>query len=180
MAHTRNDGHTPRLQVPIQPNIGLESDARQAIVEILNITLADEVVLQTQSRCAMWNIRGADFYQLHALLKDHCQLIDRLSDDIGGRVRMLGGFTIGSLEDYLQHTRLEEQPGLVPDILRLLANHEALIRFLRVDIRKCTEEYEDEGSYGLLVQVICQHEKMAWMLRSCIEVETNESENLKS
>ena len=38
---------------------------------------------------------------------------------------MLGGFAIGSLEEFLSHTRLEEQPGVVPDILRLLADHEA-------------------------------------------------------
>ena len=37
---------------------------------------------------------------------------------------MLGGFAIGSLEEFLNHTRLEEQPGDIPDILRLLADHE--------------------------------------------------------
>jgi len=182
MAHNRNDGHNLKLQIPIQPNIGLESDARQAVVEILNITLADEAVLKTKSRCALWNIRGEDFFQLHTLFKDQYQLLNSISDEIGERVRMLGGFTIGSLEDFLDHTRLEEQPGLVPDILSLLANHEALIRFLRVDARKCSEEHEDEGTFELLVKGIRLHEKMAWMLRSCIEPETfhSESQNIIS
>jgi hypothetical protein len=64
-----------------------------------------------------------------------------------------------------------KQPGVVPDILRLLADHEASIRFLREDARKCTEEYEDEGTFELLVSVMRMHEKMAWMLRSYIENE---------
>ena len=42
------------------------------------------------------------------------------------------------------------------------------IRFLREDARKCTEEYEDEGTFELLVSVMRLHEKMAWMLRSYI------------
>jgi hypothetical protein len=62
MGHNRNDGHYPKLQIPIQPNIGLESDGRQAVVEILNITLADEAVMKTKTRCARWNVHGADFF----------------------------------------------------------------------------------------------------------------------
>jgi starvation-inducible DNA-binding protein len=177
MAYNRTDGHNQKLQIPIQPNIGLESDARLAVVEILNITLADEAVLKTKTRCALWNIRGEKFLELHNLFKDQYELLNGISNEISERIRMLGGFTIGSLEDFLEHTRLEEQPGLVPDILSLLANHEALIRFLRVDARKSTEEYEDEGTFALLVKVMSLHEKIAWMQRSCIGTETINGEN---
>jgi starvation-inducible DNA-binding protein len=92
---------------------------------------------------------------------------------------MLGGYAIGSLEEFLKHTRLEEQPGDVPDILHLLADHETSIRFLREDARKCTEEYEDEGTLELLVSVMRLHEKMAWMLRSYIENELVQGESPK-
>jgi len=59
----------------------------------------------------------------------------------------------------------------VPDILHLLADHETFIRSLREGARKCNEEYEDGGTYELLVSVMRLHEKMAWMLRSYIETE---------
>jgi len=62
MGHNRNDGHDPKLQVLIQPNIGLDSDVRLSVVEILNITLADKAVLTTKTRSAHWNVRGADFF----------------------------------------------------------------------------------------------------------------------
>jgi starvation-inducible DNA-binding protein len=179
MVQTRNDGHNQKLQIPIQPNIGLERDARQAVVEILNITLADEAVLKTKTRCAHWNVQGANFYVLHSLFKDQYEQLNATSDEIGERIRMLGGYAVSSLEDFLENTRLEEHPGLVPDVLGLLANHESLIRFLRVDARKSTEEYEDEGTFKLLVRVMSVHEKMAWMLRSCIGTESpiGKSEN---
>jgi starvation-inducible DNA-binding protein len=171
MEHKRNDGHNPKLQILIQPNIGLDGDVRRSVVEILNTTLADEAVLTAKTRSAHWNVRGSGFFELHTLFETQYQLLSNISDKIAERGRMLGGIAIGSLEEFLKYTRLEEQPEVVPDILQLLADQETSIRFLREDARKCNEEYEDKGTFELLVCVMCLHEKMAWMLRSYIENE---------
>jgi starvation-inducible DNA-binding protein len=179
MGRNGNDGHQTMLQVLIQPNIGLDCSSRQSVVELLNITLADEAVLTAKTRSAHWNVRGADFYELHTLFETQYQLLNNISDEVAERARMLGSLAIGSLEEFLNQTRLEEQPGDVPDILRLLADHEATIRHLRGDAAQCVEEYEDEGSFELLVSVLRMHEKMAWMLRSCIEPESVHGESQK-
>jgi starvation-inducible DNA-binding protein len=171
MVTIHNDGHHPKLQVLIQPNIGLDSDVRHSVVEMLNHTLANEAVLTVKTRGAHWNVCGAGFYELHILFDSQYKQLNDISDKIAERARMLGGIAIGSLQEFINLTRLEEQSGVVPDILRLLADHEASIRFLREDARKCTEEYEDEGTFDLLVSVMRLHEKMAWMLRSYIEPE---------
>jgi len=177
MGNNRNDGHNTTLLVSIHPNLGLDGDTRQSIVGILNNALANEAVLTTKTRNAHWNISGTNFFELRILFGNQFKQLNNISNEIAERARMLGGFAIGSLEEFLAHTRLEEQPGDVPDILRLLADHEASIRFLRQDARKCTEEYEDEGTFELLVSVIRMHEKMAWVLRSHIEPELNHGEN---
>lgn len=171
MGDHRNDGHSPKLPVLIEPNIGLDSSVRLSIVKLLNIILSDEIVLSTKTRNAHWNVHGAGFFELHTLFESQYHLLNNISDEIAERVRMLGGFAIGGLEEFLHHTRLKEQPGDVPDILHLLADHETCIRFLREDARKCTEEYEDEGTFKLLVSLMRLHEKTAWMLRSYIESE---------
>jgi DNA-binding ferritin-like protein len=59
----------------------------------------------------------------------------------------------------------------------LLADHEASIRFLREDARRCFEEYEDHGTFTLFVRFIRVHEKIAWILRSYIEPELTPVEN---
>jgi starvation-inducible DNA-binding protein len=171
MEHNRNDGHSPKLSVHIQPNIGLDSEVRHSVVSLLNIILADEVVLTTKTRCAHWNVRGTDFFKLHSLFETQYQLLNNISDEIAKRVRMLDGFAIGSLVEFLSHTRLQEQPDNVPDVLHLLADYESSIRFLREDARKCNEEYEDAGTFELLVGLMRLHEKMAWMLRSYLEAD---------
>ena len=180
MRRNRNDGHNSKLLVLIQPNIGLDSDVRHSVVEILNNTLADEAVLTLKTRSADWNVSGTGFFDLHILFNSQYEQLNDISDELAERAQMLGGSAIGSLQEFIRYTRVEEQPGVVPDILRLLADHEVVIRFLREDIRKCSEEYEDEGTVELLVSVMRLHEKMAWMLRSYIENEPAHGEGQKS
>jgi starvation-inducible DNA-binding protein len=179
MGNNHNDGHKPKLQIIIQPNIGLDSDVRRSVVEILNHSLANEVVLTQKTRSAHWNVSGPGFFELHILFDSQYKQLNEISDEIAERARMLGGTAIGSFQEMIHCTRLEEQPGQVPDILLLLADHEACIRYLREDTRKCSEDYEDEGTFELLVSVMRLHEKMAWMLRSYIENEPVYGESQK-
>jgi starvation-inducible DNA-binding protein len=67
MIHNHNDGHNPNVPILIQPNIGLDSDVRHSVIQILNNTLADEAVLTTKTRGAHWNVSGAGFIELHIL-----------------------------------------------------------------------------------------------------------------
>lgn len=169
MELNRNDGQNSRPKLQIQPNIGLDSDIRKAIVELLSSTLADEAVLTAKTRTALWNESAANFSGPLTLFRTQYQLLNTMTGEIAERIRILGGFAIGCCLDFHQHSRLVDHPGHTPNILQLLADHETLIRSLREDIRKCAEEYEDVGTTGLLVRVIVMHEKMAWVLRSEIE-----------
>ncbi len=166
-----NDGHKSKQQFLIQPNIGLDKEVRQPVIDILNRCLADEAVLSQKTRSAHWNVGGAGFFELYILFETQYQHLNEITDQIAERVRMLGGLANASFEEFLASTRIEERHEDVPYVLHLLADHETLIRFLRDDVRRCTEEYEDEGTIGLLVSVLSLHEKMAWMLRAYIENE---------
>jgi starvation-inducible DNA-binding protein len=172
MGNIRSDGHNSKLPVLIQPNIGLDGDVRQSVVALLNIILADENVLATKTRHAYWNMRGIDFIEMRSLFTTQYQLLNNIVDEVAERTGILGGFAVGSMEHFLRLSRLEERTDSFPVLLRLLADHEACIRFLRIDSQKCSEEYEDSGTFELLVSMMRLHEKMAWMLRSCLETET--------
>jgi starvation-inducible DNA-binding protein len=164
-------GQNPGQQIFIQPNIGLNSDVRCSVVSLLNQALADETVLAVKTRSAHWNVHGKGFFEFHTLFANQYLLLINLCDEIAERARILGGCVVGSLGEFLELTRLEDQPGLIPDVLHLLADHETSIRFLREDARKCSEEYEDEGTFRMLINAMRLHEKMAWILRSYIDKE---------
>jgi starvation-inducible DNA-binding protein len=169
MDYIQNDGHKPKLEVIIQPNIGLDSDVRRSIVDILQKTLANEVVLTVKTQNALWNLSGAGYLERQILFDSHVEQLNDMSDEVAERTRMMGSMVIGSLREFIDYSLLNEQPGDPLAIMDLLADHETIIRYLREDSKKCSDEFEDEGTFDLLVGIMRLHEKMAWMLRSVIE-----------
>ena len=96
--------------------------------------------------------------------------LNDIVDDVAERARALGGRAIGTLVEFLRHTRLKEHQGECPEaremLANLLADHEATIRQLRVDLETCADTYHDMGTNDFLTGLMERHEKMAWMLRS--------------
>lgn len=151
-------------------DIGIAAEQRQAVVAILNTVLADEFVLYVKSRRFHWNVEGPDFAELHELFQKQYEQLGKAVDDVAERARALDGVAAGSLDEYLELTRLEEEAGERYDargmIAALVADHEALIRNLREDLRACSDEHGDEGTMDFLTGLMQAHEKMAWMLRA--------------
>lgn len=153
-------------------NIGLSAQGRLGMVNRLNQLLAEEHTLYVKTRNFHWNLRGPLFAPLHELFEQQYNDLQLIADEIAERVRMLGGFAVGTMEEFQELTRLSELPGDYPAaqtmVSRLLDDHEAVINYIRSDIDDSTEQFGDEGTADLLIGIMRQHEKMAWMLRSSL------------
>jgi starvation-inducible DNA-binding protein len=153
----------------IKTNIGLGDEARTAVVQILNALLADEYVLYTKTRNYHWNVTGPQFNDLHKFFEARYEELNGIVDEVAERARSLGGRSAGSLAEFLKMARLKEETG-APDargmLAALLADHEAIIRTLRVDLQTCADKHGDMGTSDFLTGLMEQHEKMAWMLRA--------------
>lgn len=151
-------------------DIGLDSKQRSGVAAILDSLLADEYVLYTKTRNFHWNVTGARFNDLHKFFEGQYDQIDATIDEIAERSRALGAVSLGSLAEFLKHTRLKEQKGeaLNSDemIAALLADHESLIRHLREDLVRAQDKFGDAGTADFLTGILEAHEKMAWMLRA--------------
>ncbi len=152
--------------------IGLTDKARQNVVKILNVLLADEYQLYTQTRNYHWNVVGPRFHDLHKFFEAQYEELDEIIDEVAERVRALGGTSAGSLGEFLELARIKESSGLPRDaqgmVGALLAAHEVVIRNLRADLEKAGE-LGDAGTNDFLTGLMEQHEKMAWMLRATLE-----------
>jgi starvation-inducible DNA-binding protein len=150
-------------------DIGISEEQRKAVVRILNTVLADEFVLYVKSRRFHWNVEGPDFSELHELFQKQYEQLGDVIDEVAERARALDGIAAGSFQEYLELTRLKEEPAQRYDargmIAALLADHEAIVRNLRRDLRTCSSEHDDEGTMDFLTGLMQAHEKMAWMLR---------------
>jgi starvation-inducible DNA-binding protein len=157
----------------MHPNIGLLDEQREGVVAILNTLLADEYLLYTKTRNYHWNVVGPQFNDLHKFFEAQYNELNEIVDDVAERSRALGGNAFGTMIEFLKSTRLKEESGYYPEarhmIANLLADHEALICHLRIDLETCAEQYHDAGTNDFLTGLMEQHEKMAWMLRAFLE-----------
>ena len=157
----------------MHPNIGLAETQREGVVAILNRLLADEYLLYTKTRNYHWNVFGPQFNDLHKFFEAQYSALNDIVDEVAERARAVGGRATGSLTEFLKYSRLAEEPGHYPNargmIATLLADHETIIRHLRVDLETCVDKFHDIGTNDFLTGLMEQHEKMAWMLRAFLE-----------
>jgi starvation-inducible DNA-binding protein len=159
----------------MKPAIGLSEEAGRNVVELLNDLLSDEYLLYTKARNYHWNVFGPQFNDLHKFLETHYEELEEIVDDVAERARALGGFALGTMKEFVEHTRLSESAGEYPAarhmLSNLLADHETIIRQLRGDAETCDEKYHDMGTNDFLTGLMERHEKMAWMFRAFLEGE---------
>lgn len=153
-------------------NIGLSSQVRQKVATLLNKLLSDEYVLYTKTLKYHWNVQGIVFHDFHAMFKEQYEALFDIVDLVAERARALGAPALGSLQDFSANTRLKEINGQnlspVQMVTNLLADHESIIRTVRVEITT-TAELDDQGTSNLLQEIILKHEKFAWMLRATLQ-----------
>jgi starvation-inducible DNA-binding protein len=154
-------------------NIGLADEQREGVVTLLNTLLADEYLLYTKTRNYHWNVVGPQFNDLHKFFEAQYNDLSEIVDDVAERARSLGGNALGTMAEFVKHSRLKEQAGHYPEahrmIVNLRADHETIIQRLRVDLETCIEVYHDAGTNDFLTGLMEKHEKMAWMLRAFLE-----------
>jgi starvation-inducible DNA-binding protein len=154
-------------------DVGLEAGSQEAVVQLLNRRLSDIFTIYTKTRNYHWNVTGIHFRELHELFEEQYTQLAEAMDETAERVRQLGGFAYGTLEEFKLSTALKEQPGVIPSAPEMIRNltddHELIIRQLRTDVDDTAEKYRDQGTSDFLTALMQQHEKMAWMLRAHLE-----------
>jgi len=153
----------------MKPNIGLSPKNLNAITGILSGVLADAVILYTKTRKFHWNVSGNSFMELHKLFEKHYKQLEVSIDEIAERINKLGANTPGTMQEFLKMGTLKESPGKYPSqgemLKELLDDHEQIIKGLREYVDECDEKYGDMGTSDFLVDLLKEHETLAWTLR---------------
>lgn len=159
-------------------NTGLTEEQRAGVTNILQAVLADENLLYIKKRNYHWNITGPRFHTLHVFLEEQYNLVEEKADEVAERVRQVGGFAAGTMDEFKRLTHLKEEPGNRPPademISDLVNDHETIIRELRQGLEDCQEKFGDAGTADFLTGLMEDHEEMAWMLRAHREDENKQ------
>lgn len=155
-----------------QFSIGVAADVAQEVSQQLNGLLATEYMLYAKTQKFHWNVVGPFFGQLHKLFNDQYDELAGFLDEIAERVRALGHKSFGTLAEFVQHSKIKEDPGTNPEsasmIKILLQDHETVIKHLRELIDK-TGQLNEMVTNNFLCSLAEKHEKMAWMLRAHLQ-----------
>jgi starvation-inducible DNA-binding protein len=162
----------------MKTNLGLSDEVRLEVGQILNQHLADEYVLDATTHDYHWNVTGPDFRSLHLLFESQHEQIDQWLDDVAERARAIGVGARGNWADLTKAARSSADAGigLSSDhmLSELLALHEDLVVQLRSDAATSLR-LGDTGTADFLTGLMRQHEKAAWLLRSHLETEEQET-----
>ena len=157
----------------IEIDIGLSEESLNGVIQILNNVLCDEYVLYTKTRNYHWNVIGPQFHDRHEFFQEQYEILDEIIDEVAERTRQLNGKSLGTLQEFVEYSRIKESPGEYPDDMKMISNllsdHEKIIKTLRKNADECEEPYHDMGTNDFLIGIMEKHEKMAWMLRAHLE-----------
>ena len=154
----------------IKLNTGLAAGERSEIAASLTKVLADSYALYLKTHGYHWNVRGANFSELHALFMAQYTEMWTALDELAERIRALGEFAPQGYSAFANLTGIKDgdpekdSPAMLKE---LLEDHETVIGSLR-DAIAVAEEARDPTSVDLLTQRLAAHEKHAWMIRATL------------
>lgn len=146
--------------------IGLENTKAVELSEKLNDLLANFQIYYQNIRGFHWNIKGKDFFQLHAKFEELYTEAHENIDEIAERILTLGGFPQHTFSTYLQKSSIKELKNCSEagsTVQETINNLSTLIKLER-DILKVASEANDEGTVALVSEYIKNQEKQVWML----------------
>ena len=147
-------------------NIGLNKATSEKLAQELNNLLATYQVFYMNVRGYHWNIKGVNFFELHAKFEEIYDDLVVKVDEIAERILMLGGTPENKFSEYLKVAKVKEISGITcggEAVDHILETYGYLIGEERKVI-ELANEAGDDATADLMTGYLKEQEKMVWML----------------
>lgn len=138
------------------------------MIEKLNKLLSDLNVFYRKLQNYHWNVKGHDFFTIHAKLEEYYNEVNEQIDEIAEHILILNGQPLGTMKDYINTSDIEEAKNekitsqeIFTEIIKDL---EKLLEDVK-QIKKCADENEDYPTSSLMDEYIENYGKKLWMLK---------------
>ena len=142
-------------------------NARKALIDSLNRTLADHFALYLKTKNFHWHVKGSRFHDLHLLFDSQAAQILGVTDLIAERVRKNGGDTLTSIGSIAEHTQIADQDSTSLDadamVKELRDDNAKLVEAIRA-AKEAAEEAGDNATDGMADDWTDQAEERVWFL----------------
>lgn len=136
------------------------------IVNAMNQLLADYSMHYQKLRNFHWNVKGADFFDVHEKFEDQYNEAKVAIDDIAERIRVFGQTPYSNMSDYLEHSTIQESRSDLPAmemVKEIIGDYEILIESL-YNVIDVAIEHGDGGTEDLAKGLVKKLEKNHWMM----------------
>jgi len=152
--------------------VGIPAESRARVVGILDQHLADAFDLQSQLKQAHWNVKGANFWQLHKLFDEVAEQAEEWVDELAERVTALGGYAHGTARMAAAASTLPEFPTDLTDSLGYVAAAAQRLAAFSNTARAAidtTGELGDANTADLFTQVSREADKYLYFLEAHLQ-----------
>lgn len=140
----------------------------EQLIEKMKIVLATQFAFYLKMHFFHWNVTGPNFPQYHDFFGDLYNELWSSVDDVAEHIRSIQGYAPGSLERFMELSRIKGQIDTVsaPEMFLIaLADNNEMITTLGEAFR-AAEEAGEVGLANFLQDRMDIHKKHGWMLRS--------------
>lgn len=142
------------------------------ILNNLNTFLSDLNVFYRKLQNYHWNIKGKDFFTIHAKLEAYYDEVNEKIDEIAEHILSLEGQPLGTLKDYLDTTKIKEAENKKVDstfiLNEIIKDYFMLLQDAKT-IKNLAETNSESKTSALMDNIIEDYTKKLWMLKQCSE-----------
>ena len=144
----------------------LNAESVKNVVSALQQLLADYQVYYSNLRGFHWNVKGKDFYVMHAQFESMYNNAAEKVDEIAERILMLDGIPVHNFSEYLKTAKVKESGYVTSGDEGIKHIMETTSYFLESErnILKLASEAGDEATVAMMSDYIKEQEKQLWML----------------
>lgn len=143
----------------------------EEILKDLNVFLSDLNVFYRKLQNYHWNIKGMDFFVVHAKLEEYYDEVNEKIDEIAEHILSLGGQPLGTLKDYLETTKLVEAENKKIDsreiFNEMIKDYSMLLQDSK-NVKSAAEKISEDKTSALMDVIIEDYTKKLWMLKQCV------------
>ncbi len=165
--------NTSTIELEISNTNLLELDKKKSkeLAGKLNILLGSYSVFYQNVRGYHWNLKGANFFELHAKFESLYNNLSSKIDELAERIVTLGYPANYNFSEYKKTSKISESALIKDGIVasQFILNSLKTIITEQREILSLSKTFEDEGTITLMSDYIKEQEKIVWMYSSFLE-----------
>ncbi len=149
-------------------NLGLNKEKTTELTIKLNDLLASFQVYYQNLRGLHWNIKGKNFFELHAKFEEFYLDAQEKIDAVAERILTLQGTPLHTFEAYNKFAKVPVGKNISKDEKAVALIVESLSELLKIErsILELSDAADDEGTNAMMSDFISEQEKTLWMINA--------------